>query len=409
MEQGKKKNKWVYIVGAIILFGAGYFFGGTASVYSDVTNDTGEVELARVIDLYQRTRSDQVSFDQFWKVWDMVKEQYVDQPVDDVDLFYAATAGLVDGLGDPYSVYFPPTEAKAFADDLSGEFEGIGAEIGIRDGLLTVIAPLPTSPAEQSGIRAGDIVFAIDGTEAFDMSVEEAVRLIRGPGGTSVVLTVRHLGSEVAEDITITRATISVPTISWDIYDGNIGYVQVSYFNEETLSEFDDAVQEILRKGPSGVVLDLRGNPGGFLDTSVRIASEWIESGAIVRERFQSGETSEYTSVGKHRLVSMPTVVLVDAGSASASEIVAGALQDYDAATIVGVQTFGKGSVQNFEILPDGSALKLTIAKWQTPDGREIDGEGITPDTIVEEVLPGEEGGDPKDMGLDVALEILRQ
>jgi carboxyl-terminal processing protease len=408
MPQGKKK---AYIFGAIILFAAGYFLGSTRGVYKEVTNESGDVALAKVIDLYQRTRSDQVSFDQFWKVWDMVKKQHVDQPVDDVDLFYAATAGLVDGLNDPYSVYFPPKEAKAFADDLSGEFEGIGAEIGMRDDLLTVIAPLPSSPAEQAGIRAGDTIFAIDGDDTFGITIEEAVGKIRGPGGTDVVLAITHNGISTVEEVTITRNTINVPTIVFEMKQDDIAYLRISHFNEDTLSQFNDVVQDVLLEGPRGIVLDMRSNPGGFLDTSVRVASEWVNEGIILQERFQSGEISEYTSVGKHRFVDIPTVVLVDGGTASASEIVAGALQDYGVATLVGTQTFGKGSVQNFEILPDGSALKLTIAKWLTPHGREIDGEGIAPDVIVEEMftLPDEsdENAVAVDNGLEKAIELL--
>lgn len=393
----------------LVIFVGGYFVGSTARVYDEVTGDSGEVEVAKVIDLYQKTRSDEVSFNQFWKIWDMVKEGYVDQPVDDVDLFYAATQGLVQGLNDPYSVYFPPKDAKSFADDLAGEFEGIGAEIGIRDDVLTIIAPLPGSPAEQAGIRPGDRIFGIDGEDAFGITLEEGIQKIRGPRGTVVTLTVTHNGIETAEDIEITRDTINVPSVSWEQEGNDLAYIRISNFNEDTVSQFDTTITEVMRAAPKGIILDLRSNPGGFLDASIRIASEWIETGTVVQERFQDGSIHEYDASGAHRLAGIPTIVLVDAGTASASEIVAGALQDYGVATVIGGQTFGKGSVQNFEILPDGSALKLTVAKWMTPSGREIDGEGIGPDVVIDEPFTETESGDPIDMVRNKAAELLRQ
>jgi carboxyl-terminal processing protease len=412
-ERHSKKRKIQFLIGFIIIFFAGFFAGTTVGIKQLVSAESGDVEISKVVNLYAKTRSSEVSFDRFWDVWDRVKENHVSQTVDEVDLFYGSISGMVRGLGDPYSVFFPPVEAKEFADDLSGEFEGIGAEIGLRKDQLTVIAPLPGSPAEQAGLEAGDKIFAINGEETSDMTLDQAVLNIRGPKGSVVTLTVSHNGFETVEDIDIIRDTINLPTVIWEMKENNIAYMRISYFNESTWDEFDTAIGELLAASPDALILDLRRNPGGFLDTSIAVASEWVESGVIVREWYSEEKSREYETNGKHRLAGIRTAVLVDGGTASGSEIVAGALQDYGLATLIGSQTFGKGSVQDFNIFPDGSALKLTIARWLTPNSRQIDGEGIVPDIIVEEMF-GEEGDTEEnktvvDYGMKKAIEVLTQ
>lgn len=412
-----RKGIIIWLAALVVAFFFGITVGQGLDLHEELLSDNGNVEIRKVINLYSKTRSPEVDFQQFWTIWDRIQEKHVGEAgeeVDEVALFYGAIEGLVNGLNDPYSVYLPPEPAEQFAKDLAGEFEGIGAEIGIREGQLQIIAPLPGSPAENAGLLPGDPILAIDGADTAGMTIEEAVTLIRGEGGTVVVLTITHNGFETIENVEIVRDTINVPTVLYEFREDNIAYLRISHFNQDTWREFDQAVRELLVAAPSGVILDLRSNPGGFLETAVDVASEWVESGVILTEGApDEEERAIFVSRGRHRLAHLPTVVLVDGGSASGSEIVAGALQDHDAATIIGSQTFGKGSVQDFEVFPDGSALKLTIAKWFTPDGRAIDGEGVAPDTIIEppfeEVIDEETGElvDVVDLVLEHAVELL--
>lgn len=409
LEKNKKILPLAIAAVLVFTFALGFFGGSSYAVSSRITNESGQVEIARVIDLYSKTRSEEVSFDQFWDVWDLIHKNYVDQPVDDVTLFYGAIEGLVHGLGDPHSVYFPPTDAKEFADNLAGEFEGIGAEIGIRDEQLQVIAPLPDSPAQKAGLRPGDNIYAIDGEETQGLTVEKAVTKIRGPRGTEVVLTVSHDGFDAIEEVSIVRETIAIPTVVLEDEGDGIVYLRISHFNDDTFGDFNTMAKEIVSKDPKGIVLDLRSNPGGFLDSAVKVASEWVTDGLILKERFQDGNVQEYPTRGAHRLAGIPTVILIDEGTASGSEILAGALQDHGLATVIGRTSYGKGSVQNFEVLPDGSAIKLTIAKWLTPKERQIDGEGIAPDIDIEEMFVEDEAAEDgvRDIGRERAVNML--
>ncbi len=402
-------------------FAAGLITGSAMDVLDAVFGQE-DVEIREVIDLYGKTRSEKVSFDHYWHVWDKIQDKYAGGDADDVSLFYGSMQGLVKSLDDPYSVFLPPQQAEDFADGLSGAFEGIGAEIGMRDEVLTVIAPLPETPAMRAGLKALDVILAIDGDDTEGITVEEAVTKIRGPKGTEVALGVLRESTSEVLDIVITRDTIDIPVVSVEIADEEkereidtkgFEYIRVAYLNEQTWEQFDKQVKEIVLSSPEGIIFDLRSNPGGFLGTAVSIASEWIPEGVILTERLVDDQVREYSAEGNARLSNMRTVVLVDGGSASGAEIIAGALQDYDKATVVGEQTFGKGSVQDFEVLPDGSALKLTIAKWFTPEGRQITDEGITPDAILEEMFTQKEGTDGSspehfiDNGLEKAIQIL--
>ncbi len=396
-----------------IIFGGGYILGSTVAVNSSVRNDAGIVEVSKVVDLYQKTRSDKVSFDQYWDIWDMIHERYVSDDVNDVDLYYKSLEGLVAGLGDPHSIYFPPTEAKEFTENISGEFKGIGAEIGIKDDLLTVIAPLPESPAQKAGLRPLDIITAINGENTVGTTLESAVTKIRGEQGTSVLLTVLRKESQEPIEISIVRDVITVPTVLAEKRDDNLAYLRVSYFNEDTLSSFNEEVKKIIDWDVDGIILDMRSNPGGLLNMSVLVASEWIPEGeVIVEEKGRNGVERTHVSQGPHRFVGIPTMVLVDEGTASGSEIVAGALKDHGAGTLIGRKSYGKGSVQTFEVLPDGSAIKLTIAKWFTPNGTGIDKEGITPEYVVElneETLEHDAAGQIIDPDIAKAVELFKK
>ncbi len=413
MNEHSTKKK-VFFTALILLnvglaFTAGYIVASYHNFHKVLFDQNGNVNITAVTDLYGKTRSDKVSFNEFWNVWNQVKSKYVDQPADEVKMFYGAIEGMVAGLGDPYSMYFPPVKAKEFTTQLAGEFSGIGAEIGKKGDTLVVIAPLPKSPAEAAGLKSGDKIFAIDGQNTIGLAVDEAAAKIRGEKGSVVTLTLSHAGKTNVFDVKIIRDTITVPTVISEMKKNNIAYIRIAVFNKDTWNDFDNAVSKMLEKKPKGLVLDVRSNPGGYLDSAIQIASEWVESGTIVRERFSSGQAQEHATIGTHRLAHMPTVVLVDGGSASASEILAGALQDYKKATLVGQKTFGKGSVQSFDVLPDGSALKITIAKWFTPNDRQIHEKGIEPDFVIvePEQTPTSTPKSDVDMALDKALEIL--
>ncbi len=332
------------------------------------------------------TRGNDIDFALFWNVWDTLKKEYVDSGVlTDKKLFYGALRGLVASTGDPYTVFMNPEEATDFEEDLSGTFEGIGAEIGIRNNDLIIIAPLEDMPAMKAGVRAGDRIYAIDGKTAVNLSVEEAVKKIRGAKGTTVTLTLVREKVDKPIEVAIKRDTVVVKSVktTWNEKD-KVFIIKVYNFNNDTKELFNQAVAEALTKKPAGLILDLRNNPGGYLDTAVAMASKWVNKGTIVSEQFGNGEKIDHDALGSSPLADMPTAILVNQGSASASEIVAGALKDYGKAVLIGEKTFGKGSVQILRQLEDGSVVKVTTAKWLTPKGSSIHEKGIQPDIVVE-------------------------
>ena len=353
---------------------------------------------------------EKVDFSLFWEAYHKLQEKFVDKEKFDVQkMIYGAISGMVKSLEDPYIIFFPPEEAKRFEEDVKGVFEGVGMEIGIRKGQLQVIAPLEGAPAQRAGLRAGDKIIKIDDKSTVDMTIEEAVNLIRGPKGTEVTLTIFREEWEKVREFKITRAKIEIPSLKWEIKNEDIAYLKLYHFSEKAGSDFEIAAFEILNSPAKKIILDLRNNPGGYLEVAQDIAGWFLEKGqTVVIEDFGQGkEQNKYLSQGPSRLLEYPLVILINEGSASGSEILAGTLRDNRGIILIGEKTFGKGSVQELERLREDSFLKITVAKWLTPKGQSITDVGLEPDRIVEMTEEDyEEGRDPQ---LDEAIEIIRE
>jgi len=344
-----------------------------------------------------------------WQVWDTVAAKYVDgESLTDEQLMYGAVKGVVHSIGDPFSEFLDPDESKAFLDDLNGTLTGIGAEVGIRNDVLTVISPLRGSPAEKAGLLPGDHIFKINGVISADFSVFEAVQHIRGEAGSTVVLTVLRSNELQPHEIAIVRDFITIESVTVAQRDDGIAVITVAAFADDTATEFAKALQELALTDPTGVVIDLRFNGGGYLDAAVNMTSKVLASGDVVMIR-ERGLPDQVLSVsGTPILPQTPLVVLINAGSASASEILAGALQDAGRAQIVGEKSFGKGTVQELiNSFADGSTLRITVAKWFTPGGRNVTQDGIEPDVVVPMTADDYEA--ERDPQLEKAIEILHK
>lgn len=348
----------------------------------------------------------QTLFKPFWEAWNLVHENYVDQPVDDVKLMRGAITGMMESLGDKHSSYMDPqtfTDANA---DLSGEYEGIGAYVDTTNDYLTVISPIPGTPAEQVGLRPGDKIIKIDGEDMTGVDPELARRKVIGPAGTVVKLTIARQGESKPLEFEITRAKITVQSVTGRMLDDNVAYVQITTFGDKTTQELTTTLKELLAKNPRGMIVDLRNNGGGYLQTAVEVASQFQDKGVVLYEQYGDGTRQQYDVIPGGLATDIPLVVLINEGSASASEIVAGALQDTGRAKLVGVTSYGKGSVQNWIPLSDNQgAVRITIAKWLTPNGQTIHDKGLTPDVVVE--LTDEDFKAGHDPQLDKAIEVL--
>lgn len=398
----KNTNKIILGTAAVLVVGL-IFYGGFQLGQEYQSEDLiGEEEVSNNSDLKD-------DFSLFWDSVEIVKDNYYKpEKIEDRKLLNGAIKGMVGSLDDPYSTFFEPSDAKKFSEDVSGSFGGIGAEIGMREGQLVVVSPLKGNPAEKEGLQAGDKIMKVDDTLTNNLSVDEAVKLIRGERGTTVELLINRDSWSESKTIEIKRAEIQVPTLDWEMKEGNIAHIQLYSFNANAPEEFYNASLEALLRGANGLVFDLRNNSGGFLAAATNISGWFLDRGeVIVKEKFKSSETQELKSNGNSAWSKVPIVVLVNKGSASASEIVAGALRDQLNVPLVGQTTFGKGTVQQVESLSDGSKIKISIAEWLTPDNHQINEKGLTPDYEVE--MTEEDIENEEDPQLDKALEIIRE
>ena len=346
-------------------------------------------------------------FSPFWETWDIVHDQYIDQPVDDQEMMRGAISGMLESLGDQHTAYMDPNQFMQANIPMDGEYEGIGAWVDTSTEYLTIISPMPGSPAEEAGLQPGDEVIEIDGEDMSGLDGSLVIRKVLGPAGSSVVLTIQREGETTPFEVTVVRAKISIPSVESRMLDDDIGYVAIMTFAAETQSELQDNLEEILAEDPVGLIIDLRNNGGGYLQTAVDVGSEFILEGVILHEDYGSDEELiDYRASENGIATDIPLVLLVNEGSASASEIVAGAFQDHERGPLVGATTFGKGSVQNWISLDNNQgAVRVTIARWLTPDKRQIHEVGLVPEYEVE--YTEEDFLADLDPQLDKAIEVL--
>lgn len=349
-----------------------------------------------------------LDFKLFWSVWDMLSRSYVDKSaIDPQKMYYGAIQGMVGALGDPYTVFLPPAEQKSTKEELGGSFEGVGIQLGYsKEKRLVVIAPLKGTPADAAGIKPGDLILKINNKDTLNTTLPEAVNQIRGQKGTEVALQIYHEGDKEPKEITLKRDTILVKSVEFETKSTTSGkkiaYIKLSRFGDKTFDEWTEAVSETLASGSQGVILDLRNNPGGYLEGAVFIGSEFLTGGDVVLQENSSGDRNNYPVNRQGKLLSLPLVVLINKGSASASEIVAGAMQDTKRGKLVGDKSFGKGTIQSTKELDNNTGIHITTAKWLTPDGHWIHNIGLTPDFEIAT------GDDPtKDPQLSKAIELL--
>ncbi len=348
-------------------------------------------------------------FDVFWEAWSFVEEQFYGVIPNDQDRIYGAIRGMVQTFGDENTAFIEPSRAAIFREDVSGSFEGIGAAVRMDEmGRLVIAEPFPGHPAAQAGVQRGDVVLAVDGVAVQGLSLYEAIGLIRGPAGSTVVLTLAREGVDAPFDVPVERARIEIEVVEAERLEGDIGYVQLTDFSRGATGKLAQAIRDLKAEGDlKGLIFDLRNNPGGLLDESILVSSQFIEEGVITIERLKGDKEQIFEAQSGGVALDVPLVVLVNRGSASASEIVAGAIKDNNRGVILGEQTFGKGTVQIPHTLSDGSEMRVTVAEWLTPNRKQISGEGIVPDIVVE--LTQQDFVDGLDPQLDRAIEYLME
>lgn len=343
-------------------------------------------------------------FAPFWETWEIVHERFVDQPVDDLALMRGAIEGMLASLGDKHTSYMSPEEFEQANESLEGEYEGIGAWVDITGEFVEIVSPMNGSPADQAGLKPKDKVIAIDGKDMAGIPGDLVLQHILGPAGSEVILTIQR-GEEIF-DVTIIRGNIVVPTVEYEMLADNIGYVALQTYGDNSTQQLRDALKDLKSQNAKGIIFDLRNNGGGYLNTAIEVVSEFIGEGIVMYEQYGDGETFTYEAIPGGAATEIPLVVLVNEGTASASEITAGAIQDLSRAPLVGVVTYGKGSVQSWIALEDNAGgVRVTIARWLTPDGRQISDKGLTPEYIVE--MTEEDYDAERDPQLDKALEVI--
>ncbi|MCL4562200.1 MAG: S41 family peptidase [Chloroflexi bacterium] len=345
-------------------------------------------------------------FQPFWQAWQIVHDQYVDQPIDDEAIMRGAIQGMLEALGDQHTSYMSPEEYLQATLSMEGGYEGIGAWVDSTGEYLTIISPMPGSPAEEAGLKPGDQILAVDGKDMTGMDGQVVITYVIGPAGSTVLLTILREGATEPFDVPVTRGKITVPSLASEMLDGKIAYIQFFTFGETSGDELHQALEEIMAQKPTGIIFDLRNNGGGYLSTSIQVASEFIDQGVLLYEEYGNGREQTYEAQPGGLAIDIPLVVLVNEGTASASEIVAGAIQDTGRGKLVGAVTYGKGSVQNWlELDNQEGAVRVTIARWLTPDRHQIHEIGLKPDVEVQ--LTEEDLQAGKDPQLEKAIEVL--
>ncbi len=404
MEQEKSQNPQIFpkFIIAVFLFVLGIWIGRNVAIPFFPEADQPKYQV-----LNRLNSKDDVDFSTFWETWDKLNTTFLNKKdLAGEKLVQGAIEGLVNAAGDPYTSYFNPDDNTSFNNELSGTFEGVGMELGVKESKLVVIAPLDDSPASKAGILAGDRIVEIEGKDATKYSIADAVSMIRGKAGTKIKITLTREGRVDPLKLELTRATISVKSIK-SRYEGDVAIINITRFGDTTKEEWDKVVSEYITKGTKKIIIDLRNDPGGRLDVAIAIAGEFVtKKDSVVQQEDSDGKRQQFYSQIDGRLQNVEAVILINKGSASASEIVAGALQDYKKATVVGETSFGKGTVQAVTDLKDGSGLHITIAKWLTPKGNWIHGKGIKPD--VEVGLTEADALAGKDPQLQKALSLLK-
>lgn len=369
----------------------------------------GQFKTSRKLELSAAPENVNVDFKLFWDTWNLLSRDYLDKSALDQDkLFYGAVSGMVSAVGDPYTFFLPPEAQKSSKEELNGSFEGVGIQLGFNeDKKLAVIAPLAGTPAQKAGIKPLDLIVKIDDKDTYGITLPEAVKLIRGARGTEVSLEILREGEEETRTFMLIRDTIVVKSVELEYkktkLGKNVAWIKLSRFSDRTRSDWETAVRDIILKNPKGVILDVRNNPGGYLDGAVFVSSEFLDGGDVVLQENGKGERQSFKVDRKGELISIPLIVLINKGSASASEIVAGALQDRGRAKVVGEKSFGKGTIQEAQDLDKGAGIHITVAKWLTPNGTWVnETKGIEPDVIIE---TGKD--ETKDLQFEKALELL--